>query len=86
MFDFVNIMPSQSSKSPLAPFTKTHSFVRKNTDESPLIKTTSTSVPNEVRTSQHTNSLSPRSNESNHPEEDDDISDVDKTPRRESCG
>ena len=37
-------------------------------------------MPSEVRTSQSTNSLSPRSNESNHPEEDDVISDDDKTP------
>ena len=70
-------MPS-SSKSPQAPSTKTHSFLRKSTDESPS-KTTSTSVPIEVRTSQSTNSLSPRSNESTHPEEDD-ISDDDKSP------
>ena len=33
-----------------------------------------------MRTSQSTNSLSPRSNESNHPEEDDVISYDDKTP------
>ena len=71
-------MPS-SSKSPQAPSTKTHSFLRKSTDESPLIKTTSASVPIEVRTSQSTNSLSPRSNESTHPEEDD-IFDDDKSP------
>ena len=71
-------MPS-SGKSPQAPSTKSHSFLRKSTDESPS-KTTSTSVPREVRTSQFTNSLSPRSNESNHPEEDDVISDDDKTP------
>ena len=31
-------MPSQSSKSPQAPSTKTHSFLRKRTDESPLLK------------------------------------------------
>ena len=37
-------------------------------------------MPSEVRTSQSTNSLSPRYNESNHPEEDDVISDDDKTP------
>ena len=43
-------------------------------------KTTRTSVPVEARTSQSTNSLSPRSNESNHPEEDDVISDDEKTP------
>ena len=75
-------MPS-SSKSPQAPSTKTHSFLRKSTDESPSFKTTSTSVPSEVRTSQSTNSLSPRSKESNHPEEDDVISDDEKTPKRE---
>ena len=71
-------MPS-SSKSPQALSTKSHSFLRKSTDESPS-KTTSTSVPSEVRTSQSTNSSSPRSNESNHPEEDNVISDDDKTP------
>ena len=43
-------MPS-SSKSPQAPSTKSHSFLRKSTDESPS-KTTSTSVPSEVKTSQ----------------------------------
>ena len=69
-------MPS-SSKSPQAPSTKTHSFLRKSTDESPS-ETTSTSVPSEVRTSQSTNSFSPRSNESNHPEEDEVISDDEK--------
>ena len=37
-------------------------------------------MPVEVRTSQSTNSLSPQSNESNHPEKDDDISDDDKSP------
>ena len=37
-------------------------------------------MPSEVRTSQSTNSLSPRSNESNHPEEDDVISDDEKNP------
>ena len=42
-------------------------------------------MPSEVRTSQSTNSLSPRSNESNHPEEDDDISDVDKTPEEKAA-
>ena len=78
-------MPSQSSKSPLAPSTKTHSFSRKSTDESPSIKTTSTSVPSEVMTSQSTNSLSPRSNESNHPEEDDVISDDDKNPEEKAA-
>ena len=71
-------MPS-SSKSPQALSTKSHSYLRKSTDESPS-KTTSTSVPSEVRTSQSTNFLNPRYNESNHPEEDDVISDDDKTP------
>ena len=61
-------MPSHGSKSPLAPSTKTHSFLRKSTGESLLIKTTHTSVPVEVRTSQSTNSLSSESNnnESDH--------------------
>ena len=77
-------MPS-SSKSPQAPSTKTHSFLRKSTNESPSFKTTSTSVPSEVKTSQSTNSLSPRSNESNHPEEDDVISDDDKTPEEKAA-
>ena len=72
-------MPS-SSKSPQALSTKSHSFLRKSTDESPSFKTNSTSVPSEVRTSQSTNSLNPRYNESNHPEEDDVISDDEKTP------
>ena len=76
-------MPS-SSKSPQAPSTKSHSFLRKSTDESPSFKTTSTSVPSEVRTSESTNSLSPRSNESNHPEEDDVISDDDKSPEEQA--
>ena len=71
-------MPS-SSKSPQALPTKSHSFLRKSTDES-ASKTTSTSVPSEVRTSQSTNSLNPRYKESNHPEEDDAISDDGKTP------
>ena len=71
-------MPS-SSKSPQALSTKSHSFLRKSTDASPS-KTTSTSVPSEVRTSQPTTSLNPRYNESNHPEEDDVISDDEKTP------
>ena len=66
-------MPS-SSKSPQALSTKSHSFLRTSTDASPS-KTTSPSVPSEVRTSQSTNSLNPRYNESNHPEEDDVISD-----------
>ena len=48
-------------------------------------KTTRTSVPVEARTSQSTNSLSPRSNESNHPEEDDVISDDDKTPEERAA-
>ena len=88
-------MPSQSSKIPHAPSTKTHSFLRKSKEENPLIKTTRTSVPVEVRTSQSTNSLSPRSNVSNHNEsdlpgqesrgfvnypEEDDIFDDDKSP------
>ena len=76
-------MPS-SSKSPLAPSTKSHSFLRKSTDESPS-KTTSTSVSSEARTSQSTNSLNPRSNESNHPEEDDVISDDDKNPEEKAA-
>ena len=78
-------MPSQSSKSPLAPSTKTHSSLRKSTDESPLIKTTSTFLPGEVRTSQSTKSLSPRSNQSNHPEEDDDIFHDDKSPEEKAA-
>ena len=57
-------MPSQGSKSPLPPSSKPHTFLRKSTCESPLIKTTRASVPVEVRTSQSTNSLNPRSNES----------------------
>ena len=77
-------MPS-SSKSPQAPSTKTHSFLRRSTDESLSIKTTSTLVPSEVKTSQSTNSLSPWSNESNHPEEDDDISDDDKSPEEKAA-
>ena len=94
-------MPSQGSKSPLAPCTKTHSFPRKSTGESPLIKTNCTSVPVEVRTSQSTNSLSPRGNESNnsesdlfgeysrefvnHPEDDDDIFDDVKFPEKKAA-
>ena len=62
-----------SSKSPQALSTKSHSFLRKSTDASPS-RTTSPSVPSEVRTSQSTVSLNPRYNESNHPEEDDVIS------------
>ena len=76
-------MPSQSSKSLLAPSTKTHSFLRKSTDKSPSIKTSRTSVPVEVRTFQSTNSLSPRNNESNHPE--DDIFDDDKSPEEKAA-
>ena len=76
--------PILGSKSPQAPSTKTHSFLRKSTDESPSFKTTRTSVPSEVRTSQSTNSLSPRSNESNHLEEDD-IFDDDKTPEERAA-
>ena len=71
-------MPS-SSKSPQALSTKSHSFLRKSIDASPS-RTTSPSVPSEVRTSQSTISLNPRYNESNHPEEDDVISDDEKTP------
>ena len=96
-----SIMPSQGSKSPLAPSAKTHSFLRESTDESSLIKTTRTSVPVEVRTSQSTNSLSSRSNESNHnesdlpgdesrefvnhPEDEDDIFDDDKSPEEKAA-
>ena len=71
-------MPS-SSKGPQAPSTKSHSFLRKSADESPS-RTTSPSVPSEVRTSQSTPSLNPRYNESNHPEEDDVISNDERTP------
>ena len=71
-------MPS-SSKSPQALTTKTHSFLRKSTDASPSI-TTSPSVPSELRTSQSTVSLNPRYDESDHPEEDDVISDDERTP------
>ena len=45
-------MPS-SSKCPQALSTKSQSFLRRNTDESPF-STTSTSLPSEVRTSQST--------------------------------
>ena len=69
-----------SSKSPQALSTKSHSFLRKSTDESLSFKTSSTSVPCEVRTSQSTTSLNPRYNESNYPEEDDVNSDDEKTP------
>ena len=71
-------MPS-SSKSHQALSTKSHSFLRKSKDASPSI-TTSPSVPSEVRTSQSTISLNPRYDESNHPEEDDVISDDEKPP------
>ena len=93
-------MPSQSSKSPLVPPSKPHTFLRKSTDESPS-KTTSTSVPVEVRTSQSTNSLSLRSKEFhidesdlpcedsrefvNHPEDEDEIFDDDKTPEEKAA-
>ena len=70
---------SSSSKSPQALSTKPHSFLRKSTDESPS-RTTSPSLPSEVRTSQSTTSLNPRYDESNHPEEDDVISDDEKNP------
>ena len=73
-------MPS-SSKSPQALSTKSHSFLRKSTDASSSV-TTSPSVPIEVRTSQSTGSLNPRYNESNHPEEDDVISDDERTPEK----
>ena len=94
-------MPSQGTKSPLAPSTKTHSFLRKSMGESPLIKITRTSVPVKVRTSQSTNLLSPRSNESNnnesdlpgedsrvfvnHPEDEDDIFDDEKSPEEKAA-
>ena len=94
-------MPSQGSKSPLAPSSKPHTFLRKGTGESPLIKTTRTSVPVEVRTSQSTNSLSPWSNESNneesdlpcedsrelvnHPEDEDDSFDDDKSSEEKAA-
>ena len=94
-------MPSQGNKSPLVPPSKPHTFLRKSTGESPLLKTTRTSVPVEVRTSQSTNSLSPRSNESNndesdppcedsrefvhHPEDEDDIFDDDKSPEEKAA-
>ena len=74
-----------SSKSPLAPSTKIHSFLRKSADESPSFKTTSTSVSSEVRTSQSTNSLSPRSNESNQSEENDVISDDENPPEERAA-
>ena len=71
-------MPS-NSKSPQALSTKSHTFLRKSTDESPS-RTTSPSVPSEVRTSQSTGSSNPRYDESNHREEDDVISDDEKIP------
>ena len=92
-------MPSHGNKSPLVPPTKPHTFHRKSTGESPLLKTTRASAPVEVRTSQSTNSLSPQSNESlndqsdlpgkdsrefiNHPE--DDIIDDDKSPEEKAA-
>ena len=94
-------MSSQGSTSPLVLPSKPHTFLPKSTGESPFLKTTRASVPVEVRTSQSTNSLSPRSNESNnnesdlpcedsreffnHPEEDDDISDDDKSPEEKAA-
>ena len=90
----LNIQFRQGSKSPLAPHSNPHKFLRKSTGESSLLKTTRAVVPVEVRTSQSTNSLSPRSNEFlndesdlpgedsrefvNHPEDEDDIFDDDK--------
>ena len=71
-------MPS-SSKSLKLLLLKLIFFCELSTDESPS-RTTSTSAPSEVRTSQSTNSLNPRYNESHHPEEDDVISDDEKTP------
>ena len=94
-------MPSQGSKSPLLPPSKHHTFLRKSTGESTLLKTTRASVPVEVRTSQSTNSLSLRNNEFlndesnlpdgnsgefiNHPEDEDDIFDDDKTPEEKGA-
>ena len=94
-------MPSQCCKSPLVSPSKPHTFLRKSTGESPLIKTTRTSVPVEMRTSQSTNSFSPLNNESNndesdlpcevsrefvnHPEDDDDIFDDDKSPEEKAA-
>ena len=59
-FDFVDIMPSQGNKSPLVPPPKSHSSLRKRTVKSPSspLKTTRTSVPVQMRTSQSTNSQS----------------------------
>ena len=42
-------------------------------------------MPSEVRTSESTNSLSPRSNEYNHPEDEDDICDDDKAPEERTA-
>ena len=94
-------MPSQCCKSPLVSPSKPHTFLRKSTGESPLIKTIRTSVPVEMRTSQSTNSFSPLNNESNndesdlpcevsrefvnHPEDDDDIFDDDKSPEEKAA-
>ena len=94
-------MPSQGSKSLLAPSSKPHTFLHKSTGESPLLKTTRGFVPVEVRTSQSTNLLSPRSNVSindesdlpgddswefvNHSEDEDDIFDDDKTPEEKAA-
>ena len=88
-------------RSPLAPSSKPHTFLRKSMGKSPLIKTTRTSVPVEVRTSQFANSLSPRSNESidcesdlpgedlrefvNHPEDEDGIFNDDKSPEERAA-
>ena len=87
-------MLSQGSKSPLAPSSKTHTFLCKSTDESPLIKTTCTSVPVKVRTSQSTNES--KNDESDlpgkdsrefviHPEDEDDIFDEDKLPEEKAA-
>ena len=94
-------MPSQGSKSPLAPPSKPHTFLRKRTGESPLLKTTRAFVPVVVRTSQYTNSMSPRSNDIlndesglpgegsrefvNHLEDEDDIFDDDKSPEEKAA-
>ena len=66
-------MPS-SRKSPQALSTKSHSFLRQSTDSSPST-TTSPSVPSEVRTSQSNGLSNPR-----YDEEDDVISDDERTP------
>ena len=94
-------MSSQGSTSPLVPPSKPHTFLPKSTGESPFLKTTRASVPVEVRTSQSTNSLSLRNNEFlndesnlpdgnsgefiNHPEDEDDIFDDDKTPEEKGA-